>query len=152
MGVLKEALKLILHDLSTPSDFHSDWYGWATNQMAHITLGIMLTAIVSCFNFLVFGEFAYKAVLWGVVATTYILFVEMQQGKSRFWDSVEDFVFVVIYGAGTSIMMFHEVAPGSPEMRVNITSVAPICVIVTTHLIAGSLSRAVEQVRKNGRG
>lgn len=145
--ILYEAIKLILRDLSTPSSFKRDWYGWVTNQMAHITVGVMLTAFISAACFLTFGEFIFKVYLWGSIAGLVAINEFALQKSKKWWDSLEDFVFIVLYGAGTSIIMFDEVEPGSPAMVASITSIAPICIIVATHLIAGALSRAVEEVR-----
>ena len=37
MGLLRNILK----ELRTPSDQGKDWYGWATNQCAHVFLGVV---------------------------------------------------------------------------------------------------------------
>jgi len=147
--ILFDAIRLILSDLSKPDDFRHDWYGWVTNQLAHITVGIILTIVFSALNFILLGEFAQKIVLWGMVFVTYAIIEIYWQKKNRTWDTIEDFVFVVGYGAGTPILMFDEARPGSPEMVSEIVDLVPVCVIVTTHIVSGALSRAVEEV-KNG--
>jgi uncharacterized membrane protein HdeD (DUF308 family) len=38
-------LSLILETLKTPDDQKRDWYGWATNQTGHFTIGVIITAI-----------------------------------------------------------------------------------------------------------
>jgi uncharacterized membrane protein HdeD (DUF308 family) len=38
-------LSLILETLKTPDDQKLDWYGWATNQTGHFTIGVIITAI-----------------------------------------------------------------------------------------------------------
>lgn len=139
-------IRKILSDLSTPASFRRDWYGWATNQLAHITLGVILAALLSFANFMTIGEFAYKGILFAMVA---VLFAA-QQGKQwtlKPWDTFEDFVFTVVYGAGTVIIMFDEVEPGSPLIQTNIINIAPICAIVATHLFVGSVIRAAREVK-----
>lgn len=32
----------ILAELETPSDQENDWYGWATNQMSHAMIGVLV--------------------------------------------------------------------------------------------------------------
>jgi hypothetical protein len=144
--LVKGVAQKIIKDLSTPDSFRKDWYGWSTNQLAHITLGIILAALISFANFMTIGEFAYKGILFAMVA---FLFAA-QQGRQwlvKPWDTVEDFIFVVIYGAGTVIVMFDEVSPGSPLIVTNIINIAPICAIVATHLFVGSVIRAAREVK-----
>jgi hypothetical protein len=38
-------LSVILKSLKTPDDQKRDWYGWATNQTGHFTIGVIITAI-----------------------------------------------------------------------------------------------------------
>jgi hypothetical protein len=38
-------LSVILKSLRTPDDQKRDWYGWATNQTGHFTIGVIITAI-----------------------------------------------------------------------------------------------------------
>jgi uncharacterized membrane protein HdeD (DUF308 family) len=38
-------LSVILKSLKTPDDQKLDWYGWATNQTGHFTIGVIITAI-----------------------------------------------------------------------------------------------------------
>jgi uncharacterized membrane protein HdeD (DUF308 family) len=38
-------LSVILKSLRTPDDQKLDWYGWATNQTGHFTIGVIITAI-----------------------------------------------------------------------------------------------------------
>lgn len=143
---LAAVTRKILIDLSSPSNFRKDWYGWSTNQLAHITLGVILAALLSFANFMTIGEFAYKGVLFAIVAAAFAI-QQGKQWKDRPWDTVEDFVFVVVYGAGTVIVMFDEVSAGSPFIQTNILNIAPICAIVSTHLFVGSVIRAAREVK-----
>jgi uncharacterized membrane protein HdeD (DUF308 family) len=38
-------ITLILQELNRPDDQKRDWYGWATNQTGHFTIGVIITAI-----------------------------------------------------------------------------------------------------------
>jgi hypothetical protein len=38
-------LSVILKSLKTPDDQKRDWYGWATNQTGHFTIGVLITCI-----------------------------------------------------------------------------------------------------------
>jgi|688.fasta_scaffold412277_2 hypothetical protein len=38
-------LLVILKSLKTPDDQKLDWYGWATNQTGHFTIGVIITAL-----------------------------------------------------------------------------------------------------------
>ena len=139
-------VRKIYRDLATPSDFAGDWYGWASNQTAHIAVGIILTAAVSLVSYSILGTFAQKSNLFAIVGAI-IIATQARSLPVRFWDTIEDTVFMLLYGAGSAILLFNEVAPGSPEMRVSIEAIGPVCLIIAAHLMAGSVFRAAKEVR-----
>lgn len=120
-------------------DFVDDWYGWLTNQIGHISLGVMCALAVSVVWFLVVGEFPVKAIIWPAIAAVYIL-IEIARGWT--WaDSAEDTVFFAGYGCGGAFLVFSEVTPGSPMLTVSALDMVPILGIACVHLAAGVFVR-----------
>jgi len=120
--------------IDTPDNFPTDWYGWLTNQAAHVLLGQMTFAMLMIGS-LGAGEFSHRLVVWGAVAFGYVIW-EIAT-RSRLWDAVEDFMFVVIYGAGLPAMMFAEILPGSGMFMGSIWSVMPVNGLFCAHAALG---------------
>ena len=139
-------VRKIYRDLATPSDFKKDWYGWLTNQCAHFLFGVALTAVISFAFFFYLGAFAHKGVLFGLVAVI-VLATQYRSFWLKFWDTVEDIIFMLVYGAGSAVLLFNETAPGSPKMLTSIEAIGPLSMIVSAHLAAGSVFRAAKEVR-----
>ena len=130
-------LKSIFSELGTSDNYHTNWYGYATNQLSHTLLGFITSCIVSYTTFLILGEFWVKEYIWGTAAILY-LFVELIQRQTRnIWDCVEDFIFFAIYGAGSGYLLFDEVTPGSPEIVTNILYTLKVVAIIGSHLLVG---------------
>ncbi len=129
-----------LRNLFEASSFDGDWYGWLTNQVSHIFLGLALV-FVSCFLWLAaVGEFPYRLHTWLSLVTLYLAYEWAFQGW-RWFDTVEDTLFVTFYGAGGALYTFHEVAPGSPKFTGNITHLLPFFYVAAAHLFAGAAAR-----------
>ena len=124
-------------------DFANDWYGWLTNQLGHIALGVFLVFVATLFAFLHIGEMPYKVTVYALIITGYLAF-ELGVQRWRGWDTVEDTVFTAGYGAGGVLSGFTEVAPGDPLLAVDLLSVAPFFIMAAMHLTAGALYRRGE--------
>lgn len=116
-------------------DFKDDWYGWLTNQIGHMALGIFLALVISTAWFGVAGEFPQKEAAWLLIAAGYGA-TEIVRGWTG-WDSIEDCLFVSGYGAGGAFLVFNEVAPGSPYLIFSLGDVLPVVGLAALHLAVG---------------
>lgn len=121
-------------------EFPNDWYGWATNQISHIGLGVFIVFAVCLASFGIFGEMPYKDAVYATVLFGYLAFELGVQGW-REWDTVEDTTFVTFYGAGGALAGFSEIAPGDAVLSVNPIGLLPFFAVAVLHLVAGSLFR-----------
>lgn len=138
----------ILQDLRTPSSFPSDWYGWACHHIAHVATGMAFTCVIAFVGFLALGEYPQKWHLFFLVA----VMVVIQQGRQwieDFCDTAEDFIFTVLYGSGSAIIIFSEYKPGQTFLIADAINIVPVGAIIATHLIVGSVIRAAREI-KNG--
>lgn len=120
-------------------DFAHDWYGWATNQISHIGLGIGMALISSTIYLTVFGEFPVRWMMWFALLWSYIV-NEWARGWHGF-DSVEDTLFTTGYGAGGAFLLFKEVTPGDPHLVVSAADVLPLLGVSLAHLGWGCFLR-----------
>lgn len=120
-------------------DFAGDWYGWLTNQISHIALGVLLSLVVSVAWFFLLGEFPVKQIGWALVTGLYVALEVVRGWAGR--DSFEDTVFACGYGSGGAFLVFTEYRIGQPALTLNVTDVLPILAIACAHLIAGSILR-----------
>jgi hypothetical protein len=58
-----------------------------------------------------------------------------------FWDAIEDFCFVVVYGAGWLAAAFHEVSPGQSGFFGDLYAVMPIIGLFAFHTTLGVFFR-----------
>lgn len=121
-------------------NFAGDWYGWATNQISHVFVGVFLVFWLCTCYFFTFGEMPYKTAVLGVMLSGYLLFEIGVQGW-RGLDTIEDTVFTVGYGAAGVLSGFTEVSQGSPLVAVNVIGLAPFFAMAVAHLVAGSAAR-----------
>ena len=121
-------------------DFANDWYGWVTNQLGHIALGVFLVFVAALVGFLHVGEMPQKVAIYALILTGYVCFELGVQGW-RGWDTIEDTVFTAGYGAGAILAGFTEIEAGQPHLAVNILGVAPFFAISALHLFAGAMYR-----------
>ena len=133
--------------LFTPDNFKRDWYGWITNQWAHVMLGQMLFGLSMIATLLIDGEFASRIYVLAGVAFVYFLWELFTFKPKQFWDAVEDFFFVVIYGAGWVAACFSEVVIGHPTFHSNVYTVLPIVGLFAFHSTLGVLFRVIDQGR-----
>jgi hypothetical protein len=126
----------------TPSNFKGDPYGWATNQIGHAFLvgAVLLTFAPTFVCLMIGGAFPPKWALMAFAAVLYLAFELVSQG----WhgaDTVEDWVFVVVYGSAGSIRSFSEIAPGNPNASFDLMAAAPFILVISLHLLFGAWLR-----------
>jgi hypothetical protein len=102
--------------------------------------------MVSAAAFAYFGEFAPKGITFLIVFALFAI-QQWKQWVTDTWDTIEDTIFTVLYGAGTVILMFSEIDPGNPNMIGNILNFAGIFAIVATHFAVGATTRAYRELR-----
>lgn len=140
-------IKEVLAELRVSEDFGNDWYGYATNQLSHFVLGFTLTCLFSAAHFWAFDEFAQKGALWFAVGFVYAIW-ELGVQKWRGIDSLEDWIFFSVYGAGSAILFFNEIEPGNPELITSMTYVLPFLAVFYGHIAAGIFARLCLKVLK----
>jgi uncharacterized membrane protein HdeD (DUF308 family) len=91
-------ITLILQELNKPDDQKRDWYGWATNQTGHFTIGVIITAIALQLLPIHF------AILPALVFAGIKEIIDMLRNSS-FKDSLIDWIFQGV-GAIFSIVFF----------------------------------------------
>lgn len=130
----------------TPDAFPRDWYGWLTNQVSHIGLGLFLVWATSLVAYVLAGEFPYRWGVWWLIFVTYTLH-ELFAQRWHGWDTVEDILFVVFYSAGGTLLAFVEFEAGLPYVIFDLVAPLPILATCICHLVVGSI---VRWVRANG--
>ncbi|QDP54160.1 MAG: hypothetical protein GOVbin4685_20 [Prokaryotic dsDNA virus sp.] len=139
-------IEQILKALTTPSNYERDWYAYATNQIAHTSIGVFFVALISYGAFMVDGEIPYKMHVFFVIAFIYAskeIFLDKWNG----FDTVEDFLFVVVYGTGGTLYSFTEKQAGLSELVFDLERSAPFFVLFCVHLLAGVLYRLKEATK-----
>jgi hypothetical protein len=125
-----------------PDNFRDDPYGHATNQIGHAfavgCLGLVYGVVLACWYF--GGEFPPKWSIIAGAAVFYAAFEWITQGWNG-WDTVEDWVFVVIHGTAAPVMIFSEVEPGSTKFQGDLLVALPFVVLFLLHLAAGAFFR-----------
>lgn len=143
-------IKRIFRELHKTDDFSSDWYGYATNQLSHFVLGFTAACVFSALHFWSFGEFAEKGALWFTIAFTYAIW-ELGVQRWRGLDSIEDWVFYSVYGAGAAILLFNETEPGSPILTTSMEYTPPFMALLYGHLAIGIVARIYQKVKDEHR-
>lgn len=132
-------VKKIIIELKKPDDFSKNWYAWATNQIGHFVIGLMLAAIFTAIGYWLFGEIPYKLPLWLSIAITYALWESMQGWNGR--DTIEDWLFVALYGAGGAIYVFTEKTLGDSMVTADLFRMLIPLGAVIGHIAAGVYCR-----------
>lgn len=97
-------ITLIFKELKTPDDQGRDWYGWASNQMAHMLIGAVIAGLV--------------AVTWGEATRAFIAALGFAIAKETLddlrssnlmRDSLQDVLFQAI-GALIAVGIFTRIA------------------------------------------
>jgi len=131
--------------LFTPDNFKRNWYGWVTNQWAHVMLGQLLFGLAMIASFYAVGEFGNRVNVWLYVAAAYAFWEVITFIPGKFWDAVEDFCFVVVYGAGWLASCFHEVNLGQSGFFGDIFAVLPVIGLFAFHTTLGVFFRLVRR-------
>ena len=132
----------LFKELATQSNFKGDWYGWLTNQVSHASLGVFLTWIACVICYIFIGDLPYKFNVFTALAFAYIVW-ELVIQEWAGWDSVEDFLFVIVYGVGGTLLAFSQIV--GPTVIFNVFGAMPIFSIFVVHLILGVCYRAWRQ-------
>ena len=119
----------------TQDDFADDWYGYLTNQVSHVGLGLFLALFVAISWFIASGEMPFKWPAWFVCLGLY-LSLEIVRGWHG-WDSAEDTMFTCGYGSGGAFLLFSEITPGDPALLLNLPMAGAVSVAMIAHLVWG---------------
>lgn len=122
--------------LRRPSSFERDAYGWATNQISHVGLGMFGVWIMCLVMFAVLGEFPFRATVF-VAFTAAYLFFELRAQRWKGWDTIEDVMFVCVYGAGGTLASFREFEPQGSDVVLSMMAPLPFLAATFLHLAAG---------------
>ena len=120
-------LDVVLMELSRPDDQGRDWYGWATNQMAHGFLGVAFTILAVWLYFKIL-------VLPIVIFATFKEAYDLVRGGD-YLDSAADWFFMVSGGIIAQAMI-----KGNEDLYIN------TLLIVIVGLIAGIVSRITKAI------
>ena len=131
------------------SSYRADPEGWLANQTGHVTAGICLAFVVCLLYWRLFGEMPVRLIAWGIVATGYLLFEVIKQGW-RGADTIEDWIFVVCYGAGAPLYAFKEVDPVTGAFGALLPDLEPFFMLLGFHLTLGAGIRTAQRHRANG--
>lgn len=126
----------ILRGLGSASSFSKDWYGYLTNQFSHVGVGIFAAWLVCLAAFLISGDLPYRWQVFVGIAVVYgvkELIVDTWKGR----DTIEDFLFVVVYGAGGTLNSFRQIDAFSSNVVFNIFDALPFLAVCITHLFLG---------------
>lgn len=127
-------------DLFTPDDFKYDWYGYLTNQISHVGLGMFFVWLVCALSFLAIGELPFKIAVFFAMSLLYFSFEMIVQGW-RGLDTLEDMAFVVMYGSGGTLLAFSELNIGSTLLVFNMYAPLIIIGLFFCHLAIGCFVR-----------
>lgn len=126
--------------LTNPSDYENDWYGFAVNQISHAALGLFFTWLVCFLSWWVSDDLPDREKVFLGIAFVYAS-KELLFDKWQGWDTVEDFTFFVVYGAGGTLYSFQQIEPYSADVVFSILNVAPFLGVFSFHLFVGIFVR-----------
>lgn len=130
----------VFRSVGTAQRFPRDWYAYATNQISHVGIGILWVWIVCLVSFAVVGDLPYRSEIFVGVALIYLA-KELVIDRWSGFDTVEDFLFLVVYGAGGTLVSFRQIDALSSDVVFNIHSALPFLFTCGLHLLAGSYFR-----------
>lgn len=134
------AFKVILQGLIAPSDFRRDWYGYLTNQISHVGVGVLAAWLTCVMAYLIAGEYPYREHVFVLILLAYTLKEALFDKWSGF-DTIEDIVFVTLYGVGGTLRSFSEIQAGSSVVSFDVFSALPVLLLCIVHLTVGTISR-----------
>lgn len=130
----------------TPSNFRADPYGWLTNQVSHIGLGVVWALVACALVLVLFGEFPFRIAIWCIIALCYVGVVELAAQGWRGGDTVEDTIFVVGYGAGSVLWVFREYQIGTGLIIGDVWDALPFVGVAAFHLAIGYALRLRQRI------
>lgn len=132
-----------IEELTTPSNFRGDWYGYATNQISHTFLGCMIAALICAVTFALKGDLPYKINIFLGVAFIYGV-KEIVWDRWQGFDTVEDFLFVVIYGTGGTLLTFTQSQDFTTRIDFEAFKFVAVLLLFFCHLLGGITIRRRE--------
>lgn len=145
-----EIIRRMWADLNTPSDFHADWYGGGSNQLAHVAIGAAFAALICILFGVVFGVMPDKWLVFAGILGFYGFGIEGGHQQSPAIDGIWDTYFIM---CGVSIVLFSLSQVGVTPAGVHlILHEGPALIglgVTTLSLIAYVIPRAIRQYRSN---
>ncbi|WP_158963890.1 hypothetical protein [Chachezhania sediminis] len=136
-----------IRSLGRASRFSGDAYGYAGNVAAHVLIGIGSVLMAAQAAQWMIGEYPYRWRIWIGIAVLYAA-KEIIIDRWNGFDTVEDFAFVAIYGAGGTCMSFRAMPPGYTDIRFDPAIAQMFFVVFAWHLAIG----IVKRLREAGNG
>jgi hypothetical protein len=128
--------KTYFETLTEPSAFLDDWEGWLGNQTGHIYAGMFMAFWLCVASLVLMGELPHRVDVFAFCFIAYVAFEIKFQGWKGY-DTIEDTVFVVGYGAGGPLSALNEIAAGGADASINIIGLIVFFVISPIHLAFG---------------
>ena len=127
-------------ELFEPNQYLGQPYKWLVNQCSHIVLGFV-TILFICVSFhFLNGEYPVRVNVGAYSLVAYLLFEILVQGWRR-WDTIEDTVFVVVYGGWGTLIASREISIGDTAVTVNPYALTLVAMAVSVHLFLGYMWR-----------
>lgn len=123
-----------------PDSYKYDPELWLANQAGHAFLGVVAAVAICLVWFGVAGEFPVRWHTWLTIFCTYVAY-ELHEQRWQGADTIEDAMFVAVYGAGSILYTFKEVDIGTGDFGGNILDLLPFLATATVHFIAGFFLR-----------
>lgn len=123
-----------------PDDFSGDWYGYLTNQISHVSLGVFFTWFSTLISVLMSGEFPYKWQVFFALLSIYLIYEITYQGWNGL-DTIEDLTFFGVYGVGGTLLAFSEFDADLSLAMLDVQSPKLMFAILGVHLFLGSVYR-----------
>lgn len=123
-----------------PDNYKNNWYGWITNQCGHMVLGQIMFVAAMGLAWFSMSEFPSRNAAWVTITVIYAIFEFVIQRGYK-WDSLEDAIFVCLYGAGIPAMTLYEIEPGSTMFRGDFMLIIPVVALFCFHATVGVLIR-----------
>ena len=122
---------------------------WLANQAGHLALGVWVAIVLCGVWAFVFGEFPRREGIWVILAVGYMWY-ELATQSWRRWDTIEDWFFVAVYGAGGALYCFHEVQIGSDRITASLYDILFASIPPVVHLLVGAALRAKKRLTVEG--
>lgn len=119
----------------TPENFKGDWYGWATNQLSHVLIGLFAAILTTLAWWGIFGEYPYRLPLAIVLMLVFVA-SELKQGWNG-GDAFEDLLFRG-YGVAFILGTLHEVQRFALTLEPDVGAMLTIIVVASVHLAVGA--------------